>query len=249
MTTPGWSIWMWWPVCSTDTRCAFGDRVSQHCCPWSHVSLRRRTSDVEVRRNLAVRGGDHGHRQRAERDDLSHFGEGGDHIELLAVSVGWEGIGAETAQDRSGLGAVVRNGAQRGRPRGGGRIDEDESGDLIGEERGKHDCLSTTEGVTDDHVRPWFADRPQQRVKVGRLGAEGRRRGSGVAGSRARPIVRTHSGLGGESGLDSAPTRGVATEARATALSCRPRRCNECAFACHRCRPTDRSLRLAVRRS
>ena len=36
--------------------------------------------------------------------------------------------------DRGGVGAVVGDGAQRGRPRGGGGVDEDEPGDLVGEE-------------------------------------------------------------------------------------------------------------------
>ena len=63
-----------------------------------------------------------------------------------------------SAQHRSGLGAVVGDGAQRGRPGGGGGVDEDESGDLVGEERCERDRCRSTEGVADDDVRSGFSE-------------------------------------------------------------------------------------------
>lgn len=77
---------------------------------------------------------DDGHWQRGERDNAGHFGEGVGDVEVLAVSRREEGAGAGADHRRGGLGAVVGDCAEGGRPCGRGGVDEDESGDLVGEQ-------------------------------------------------------------------------------------------------------------------
>ena len=81
---------------------------------------------------FAIDGGDDGHRQRPERDDAGHFGEGGDDVEVLAVAR-WEEAPAQMAEHVAAASVPSSgDGAEGGGPRGGGGVDEDESADLVG---------------------------------------------------------------------------------------------------------------------
>ena len=205
MTTSGRSISMWWLVCSTDTTCETVDRSAQRCWPWFHAAVRRASSEAPRSANcrstavITVIGSEPSAAMPATSSNEPKTSR------CSALAVGSVHPAQVASMSGGHARAVVGDRAELGRPRGRAGVDEHEARHLVGVAGGERDCLGTTEGVADDHVRSRLADRGEQGAELRRLRGECLRRCGRVAGAGPGPGVRADAGPCGDVGFDLAP--------------------------------------------